>query len=199
MRISHTGVLIALAALLAGCTKTEVYSYERVAEARVDAAYIVPGTDFSKYSRVYAKFRPLEIYYEEGDSAPTSVELEQLRAIFRNAFLTAVVPEYQIVYEPAPDALGVRASLIKIQSEKYLDELPMQGNLRSLVAAGELTFLLELSDSVTGEVLARAADRQKPEYAEFEGLKDQDFSEAETAARYCAKLFREFLDRNLGQ
>ena len=199
MRINHTGVLIALAALLAGCAKTEVYSYERVAGAKVDAAYIAPGADFSKYGKLYAKMRPLEIYYEEGDEAPTDVELQQLRAIFRNAFLTAVADDYTIVYEPAPDALGVRASLIKLQSEAYIDQLPMQGRLQSLVAVGELTFLMELTDSVSGEVLARAADSQKPEYAEFEGLKDQDISEAETAARYWAALFRGFLDRNLGK
>ena len=88
---------------------------------------------------------------------------------------------------------------MKLESEAYLDQLPMQGRLRSLVAVGELTFLMELSDSMTGEVLARAADKQKPEYAEFEGLKGQDLSEAETAARYWAALFRDFLDRNLGK
>jgi hypothetical protein len=186
-----------LLAVTASCTRTEVYTYERVPESKVDAAYVSPTADFSRYNRLYAQ--SLEIYYENGAEAPTEIELQQLRAIFRNAFLTAIVDEYPVVYEPAPDALGVRASLVKLQSEAYIDQLPMQGRLRSLVAVGELTFLMELSDSMTGEVLARAGDRQKPEYAQFEGLQGQDLSEAETAARYWAALFRDFLDRNLGR
>jgi len=176
------------------CTRTEVYSYERVPESRVDAAYISPGADFSRYRSLYAQ--PLEIYYEDGVQAPTEAELEQLRAVFRKAFLAAIADDYKIVDEPAADAMGVRASLVKLETDAYIDQLSLQGRLRSLVAAGELTFLMEFSDSVSGEVLARAGDRQKPEYAEFEGIQGQDLTEAEAAARYWASLFRDFLDRN---
>ncbi|MGI9289845.1 MAG: DUF3313 family protein, partial [Gammaproteobacteria bacterium] len=176
---------------------TEVYTYERVPGSRADTAYLSPTADFSRYSRIYAQ--PLEIYYEDGEAAPSDIELQQLRAIFRNAFLTAIAEDYEIVYEPAADALGVRASLIKLDSQAYIDELPLQGRLRNLVAVGELTFLMELTDSLSGEVLARAGDRQKPEYAEFEGMRNQDLMEAETAAQYWASLFRDFLDRNLGR
>jgi len=194
----HTGGFFVLIALLAGCTTTEVYTYERVADAKVDAAYIAPDADFSKYRRLYG--RSLEIYYEDGTEAPTSVELQQLRAIFRNAFLSAVAEDYSIVYEPAPDALGVRASLVKLQTEAYIDQLPMEGKLRSLVAVGELTFLMELSDSMSGEVLARAADKQKPEYANVGDVDDEGgLVRAEAAAKYWAALFRDFLDRRLGR
>ena len=144
--------------------------------------------------------RSLEIYYEDGAEAPTSVELQQLRAIFRNAFLTAVAEDYSIVYEPAPDALGVRASLVKLQTEAYIDQLPMEGKLRSLVAVGELTFLMELSDSMSGEVLARAADKQKPEYSNVGDVNEEGgLIRAEAAAKYWAALFRDFLDRRLGR
>jgi len=197
LRLSLTGVACLLLVANVACTRTEVYTYERVPGSRVDAAYISPDADFSKYRRLYAQ--PLEIYYEDGTRAPTPEELEQLRTIFREAFLAALGDDYEFVTEPAADALGVRASLVKIETEAYIDQLPMRGRLRSLVAVGELTFLMEMTDSVSGEILARAGDRQKPEYAEFEGMQNKDLSEAEAAASYWASLFRNFLDRNLGQ
>jgi hypothetical protein len=76
----------------------------------------------------------------------------------------------------------------------------MEGRLRSLVAVGELTFLMELSDSMSGEVLARAADKQKPEYTNVGDVNDEGgHNRAEAAAKYWAGLFRDFLDRNLSR
>ncbi len=187
-----------LALLLAACTKTEIYTYERVQGARVDEAYLSPDADFSRYTKLYAM--PLEIYYAEGEDAPTKEDIERMRSIFRSAFLAVIGNDYQIVPEPAKDALGVRASLVDFKSGAVSGDLPVYGRLRSLVANGELTFLMELSDSVSGNVLARAADQEKHEdEACVPANCAAGWKQVEDSAAHWAQLFRGFLDRNLGR
>jgi len=185
-----------LCGLLPGCSTTEVVNYERVAGARVDEAYIQPNVNFSRYTRLYP--HPLEIYYREGAGAPTPENLERMRTIFREAFLAEIDGDYEIVSEPARDALGVRASLVDLQNSTGAEEIPVSGRLRELVANGQLTFLMELSDSVSGEVLARAADRDQAVVADQGAASPSNWAQAEAAAARWAGLFRDFLDENLG-
>jgi hypothetical protein len=189
--------LAVLTGLLAGCSTTQIDSYERVPESRVDEAYVKPGVDFSLYTRLYAV--PLEIYYHEGEGAPTPDDLERMRGIFRAAFLAAIAGDYEIVTEPAPDALGVRASLVDLQKAAVSAEIPVEGRLRSLVGNGQLTFLMELSDSVSGEVLARAADRDQAVVEPTANADPSAWAQAEAAATRWASIFRQFLDDNLGR
>lgn len=186
-----------LFALLGGCTTTKVETYERVIGGRADYAYVKPGTDFSRYRRLYPY--PLEIYYPEGEGAPTPENLARMRAIFREAFLTAIGDDYEIVTTPAPDALGVRASLVDLQETPAADDVPMVGRLRTIVASGRLTFLMELSDSQSGTILARAADsdRSQPVAKAQDDPDPNNWAQAEAAAQRWATLFRGFLDDNL--
>ena len=163
----------------------------------VDEAYVKPDTDFSRYTRLYAY--PLEIYYREGAGAPTEADLNRMRTIFRKAFLSRIEGDYEIVTEPAADALAVRASLVDLQNSVGGADVPVDGHLRMLVANGQLTFLMEMSDSLSGDVLARAADRDQAEDADAYVSNSSDWDIAETAAARWAGLFRKFLDDNLGQ
>lgn len=189
--------VVALCVALSSCTTTEVTTYQRVPGSRVAEAYSQPGADFSRYTRLYA--HPLEIYYREGESAPTPENLERMRSIFRAAFLAELNGEYEIVTAPAKNALGVRASLVNLQNAPAGEELPVGGRLRALVANGQLTFLMEMSDSLSGEVLARAADPQPPVSDAQGDRATADWTQAEVAAKYWAGLFRDFLDENLGK
>jgi hypothetical protein len=183
---------------LTACTKTEVHTYERVQGARVDEAYLSPDADFSRYTRLYAM--PLEIYYAEGEDAPTQEDLTRMRDIFRSAFLAVIGDDYQIVTQPAKDALGVRASLLDFKSGTVTGDLPIHGRLRTLVANGELTFLMELSDSISGDVLARAADQEKHgDEPCVPANCAAGWRQVESAAAHWAQLFREFLDNNLSR
>ena len=64
---------------------------------------------------------------------------------------------------------------------------------------GSLVFLMELKDSRSEAVLARAADSaEAPAFAtSSDGA--TDWPEVETAAAHWAELFRQFLDQNLNQ
>jgi len=181
--------------LLAACTSTEVQTYNRVVGSRVDEAYLNPSADFSRYTKLYAV--PLEIYYAEGLGAPDSAALERMRGIFRKAFLEEIGDEYAIVREPAKDALGVRASLVDLRSSTAYGEVPLKGRLQSMVENGQLTFLMELSDSVSGDVLARAADAEKPAPEQTQRA-ETDQEAAVRSARRWASIFKSFLDANMG-
>jgi len=177
----------ALVASLSACVKTEVTTYQRVQGSQVDKAYLKPGVDFSRYSQLYAY--PMEIYYPQGSGAPSKEELQAIREVFHDAFLSAIGDDYAIVAKPNAQALGVRASLVDLLEDRPADKVPQE--LALLVNSGQLTFLMELTDSATGEVLARAADQEKQSASSGapEGM--------EAAAERWAGMFRNFLDNNL--
>jgi len=194
MQTRFSAVLIAAAVssvVLAACVQTEVTTYARAPSARVDQAYVKPGVDFSRYSQLYAY--PMEIYFPEGGSL-SATEVEKVRETFHAAFRSAIGTDYPIVEKPAAKALGVRASLIDMHANEVPDGL--SPGLALLVNSGQLTFLMEITDSVSGEVLARAADKEKTvtdsEYKQHpEGM--------QAAANRWAGLFKDFLDENLSR
>ncbi len=110
---------VVLLAAITGCVQTTVETYIKVPESRVDSAYVSSDADFSRYRKLQPA--PLEIYYVEGQGEPDPEDLARLRQIFRDAFLTAIGDDYEIVDEAGPDVLGVRASVVDLEapSEVY--------------------------------------------------------------------------------
>lgn len=194
-------VLAGLSFFAVSCTTTEVQTYERVPNSRAAQAYIKPGVSFKRYRSLYPQ--RLEIYYPKGATEPTAEELERIRAIFRTAFLAALDGKYEIANRPAADALGVRASLVYFTDDASAVDLQLGGKLRNLILNGQLTFFMELSDSLTGDVLARAADPDQPGAAGLDVGAASDASASATwprvqaAAARWAGMFRAFLDDNL--
>jgi len=187
-----------LAALLviSGCVTTTVETYRQVPDSSVDSAFVQPGVDFSRYRKLQPA--PLEIYYYEGEVEPHPEDLARVRQIFREAFLSAIGDDYELVQEPGPDVLGVRASLVDLELSPVIGTLPISGRAAALVANGQLTFFMELTDTETGKVLARAGDAEKATN-EIASINEQrDWSRTEAAAERWAQLFRDFLDENLG-
>jgi hypothetical protein len=92
----------------------------------------------------------------------------------------------------------VRASLVDLKHSPVLGTLPVSGRAARLVANGQLTFFMELTDTRTGRVLARAADREKAPAAPVVMDEAQAWAQSEAAARRWAEMFRAFLDENLG-
>jgi len=180
---------------MVGCVQTTVERYVKVPESRVDSAYVKQGVDFSRYRKLQPA--PLEIYYYEGQPAPDPEDLARLRQIFRDAFLSAIGDDYEIVQEPGPDVLGVRATLVDLEQSTGVGTLPISGRAAALVAAGHLSFFMELTDSETGEVLGRAGDEEKDVQQVLTFDAQRDWGRAEVAAQRWARLFRDFLDDNL--
>jgi hypothetical protein len=185
------------AALLAaaGCTTTVVEPFYRPESAQIEQSYRRVGADFAKYARLLPT--PLEIYYPENVPQPSDADLNRLRVYFRDALLAALGDDYRITYEPARDALRVRAKVIDLKITGAAGSYDPGGRLRSLVAAGELTFLMELEDSLTNQVLARAGDSTAA--AGSPAGDDAPWNEVQMAAERWAALFRGWLDLNLPQ
>ena len=70
--------------------------------------------------------------------------------------------------------------------------------VRDLATTGSLVFLMEMKDSESGRVLARAADSAKAP-ALGTGETDTDWQAVDEAAAHWALLFRQFLDEYLGR
>lgn len=191
------GILIASLLLASGCVKTTVDTYRSVPDSRADSAFVKPGVDFSRYTRLQAM--PLEIYYYEGLSAPDPEDIETIRRIFREAFLGKIGDDYELVDAPGPDVLHVLASLVDLELSSIPEDLPVKGRAASLVAAGQLTFFMELADSQSGEVLARAGDKEKAPARIAGAATERDWARTEEAADRWAQMFRDFLDENLGR
>lgn len=184
---------VGLAASIGACTKTVVTSYERQSNALVEYAYVNPEADFSRYTRLTTD--GLQVYYPESESPPPAADIERIRATFRRAFSAAIGEDYPIVNEPGPDVLEVRAQLIDMKIVGRDDDYSASGLLRDIVARGELTFVMELVDSESGTVLARAADQTEDDLKAGESA---PWAEVDQAANYWAGLFRDWLDRSLG-
>lgn len=188
--------MFAVAGVVA-CVETTVESFHKVPDSRADSVYVKSGVDFSRFHKLQAA--PLEIYYSEGPVEPDPEDLTRLRQIFRNAFQAAIGSDYELVDEPGPEVLGVRASLVDLELTPVMGTVPIKGRAASLVANGQLSFFMELTDSESGEVLARGGDQEKAAAEIATAATDRDWEQTEAAARRWAQMFRDFLDENLGR
>jgi hypothetical protein len=195
MTYGNASLVVAAAVVsLAACVETTTTTYVRQSNTVVEQAYIQPGADFSKYTKLMTD--GLEIYYPQSDAAPPEEQLERIRESFRSAFSNAIGDDYEVVNTPGPDVLMVKAQLIDMKVTGAAGGYTASGRLRDLVARGELTFLMEMSDSESGDVLARAADRTTDVST---GGDAAEWAEVDKAAKYWAGLFRNWLDNSLGK
>jgi len=194
--VAGIALITTTAVLLDACsTTTIVEPFYRPEGARVDQAFVSPDADFSLYSKLLAQ--PLEIYYPTDAPAPGEDELDRLRQIFRDAFLGELADDYEIVAEPGPDVLTVLAQIVDLKVTGPLGTYESTGRLRQLVTKGQLTFLMEVRDSLTDRVLARAGETEDGTETSLTE-EEASWAEVEVAAQRWAELFRSWLDENLG-
>lgn len=179
--------------LLGACVvETTSTSFVRNSDSLVEYAYVNPEADFSRYDSLTTD--GLEIYFPSNMDAPAPEDTERIRASFRRAFTEAIGDDYPFVDEPGPNVLKVRAQLVDMKVTGAEGDFVATGRLRNIVGRGELTFVMEMIDSVSGEVLARAGD-QTHDATGREG--EAGWDEVDAAATYWAGLFRDWLDRSL--
>ena len=188
-------LLAALAVSAVACTKTVVVgSFDRVPNTAVEYAYVNQDADFSRYTKLMSG--GLEIYYPENEDPPDPADLDRIRGYFRDAFAAAIGDDYEVVSEPGSDVLKVSGQVIDMKMTSGGATFDPSGRLRDVVAHGELTFLMEMSDSVSGQVLARAGDKSSDISAASD---DATWDDVRRAAEYWAGLFRNWLDTSLGE
>ena len=188
---------VLLSSLVAtGCSTTTSQSFNVVTNAEGETGLVAVGADFSQYERLNAE--DMGIYFPS-DAAPTAKDQQQIRQIFRKAFLSELV-EYEVVQgEKSPTTLSVQATLVDFRNASVRDIQSVRRELRDLARPGVVMFLMELKDSRTEEVLARAADSAAaPAFSTTDDV-PTDWVAVEKAAAGWATRFRRFLDDNLNQ
>jgi len=175
----------------------------------IDLAYARPGATLAAYKRV--KLDPVEVVFHPSwnpTRTGSSLKLsKQEKETIRSGVAKLVEEEfareiqaggrYQVVTEAAPDVLRVRAGVVNL----YINA-PDTGPGRShtiVSSAGEMTLLAELTDSASGQVLARVADRREATNTRMQ-LTSKGFNESEgrLIAAAWAKTLRKALDNAQG-
>ncbi len=179
--VSRTVVTtVALAFLMAGTSSaiaaddadTTFDGLERVESSRVAIAYINPEADFSVFKRVailepYVAFRS-NWRRDQNRSRSRNVsvsEMERLKAdvsaLFREVLIERLEADdgYEIVDAPDYDVLLLRPAIIEL--DITAPDQRGSGRTRTMTTStGSATLYMELFDSVTGQIIGRAADRQ---------------------------------------
>ena len=196
-RFRHCSIwVVAIAcAAIAGCTTATSQGFRNTNSPHIKVSYVAMDADFGKYRRLTA--REMDIFFPESSDV-SAEELQRIRQIFRSAFLMEL-QGYEIVDSTGPDIMMVQASIIDLRNASINDVPSLRSQLRSVAQPGALVFLMEMRDSETDRVLARAADNTDNPKIGTGGGAGTDWDNVETAARHWATLFRQFLDENINQ
>ena len=124
---------------------------------------IMPGGAFFEFRAVKrtsnttaARSRAREFYIDEDARARLEKEVT---AIFAEELAKST--RFTVVDEPGPDVLIIRGGLHDIVS--FVPPEPIGRGEIWLSSVGEITLLLEVVDSLSGEVIARAVERRAAE------------------------------------
>lgn len=163
-------------------------------QAPVGFAAVKPDADLGSYRKLLVV--PVEFSYQRGSRRLSQRRMEDLRRYLREDFTRELQDRggYELVSQPGPGVLAVRAALVDIRVSAPADE----PRTRSLVRqAGEVTLLAVFSDSQTGEVIARVADRRAVTSPGGAYVSNAVFNVSNTRRvfRQWASLLRERLDR----
>ena len=183
---------------------------QKVKVKDVDLAYARPGATLAAYKRV--KVDPVEVEFrkskdpERAGSAIklSSEEREKIRASVARVVQEEFAKElqksrtYQVASDAGADVLRVKARVLDL----YVNAPDVGvGRSRTLVtSAGEMTLVAELSDSASGQVLARVADHRQASKGGRMHLVNGAVNEEEARkiAAGWAQILRKALDRAHG-
>lgn len=191
-RINATALAIAListAMLFTACTATTpqivtsdatAMTYDGLYPVKgisADSAWARPDVDWSSYSEIYLDDVDIE-YRPGGESGRTSFsrssggpfevtepQKARLQQIVEEAFREELGGggRFKLVDQPGPGTLLIRASLLDVVSYVPPESAASVRERVFLTRVGEATLVLEIRDSVTNTVFARAVDRRAAE------------------------------------
>ena len=134
--------------------------------------YLRPGADFAVYDKVALLDCKVAFQKnwqrEQNQSRPLAVskkDMDQIRAKLAELFTTVFSEEltkggYQIVAATTPDVLLIAPAIIDLDIAAPASVQSAGRSKTFSTSAGQMTLVLEMYDSTTGEIIARAADRK---------------------------------------
>lgn len=212
-RPAFLALLVLFAALLAGCASTppkaEWDGLVRQPGTRLDAVFVLPGAESELAAVRSVMIDPVQVSFARDFdpnrgtrslsrrvSADDLIAIQEgLASLFREVFgevLTA--GGYQLVDTPGPDTLRLTAGIVDL----FINAPDTAtGMTRTYTAStGRMTLVMELRDSVSGELLARAVDSRTGRGTEFWTISNRvtNTAEARRAFRTWAEALRRGLD-----
>ena len=187
MNISrHKTILLSTAALactlLSGCATTKPSpldelsmqeGLQRVDSKTVDSVYRRPEATMAVYNKLL--LRPITVQFaknwepEKSGSAlydMTPPDREKIKTELADLFAEVFRKElekggYPLVTEPAQDVLEMQAAIVNLYITAPDVSMQTAGRTRVYTSdAGHMTLIMQLHDSVTGQLLARAYDHR---------------------------------------
>lgn len=173
-----------------------------------DAAWARPDADISQYSKIMLQGVGIE-YRPGGESGRlhharvgadhfeiTDAQKARFVELMRDVFLDELgrSEHFTIVNQPGPDVLLIRGALLDVVS--YVPPESVGRTEIFLSSVGEATLVLEIRDSVSEAIIARAVDRRAAEgsMTVTRSNRVNNASEVRRMARTWARLLRERLD-----
>ena len=172
------GCLAASVLILAGCASTRPAPIEewdglvRRPDTRLDAVFVKPGAEIGPVSSV--RLDPVQISFAANwdpnaglrgasrrlNAADIAAIKDELAALFQENFRRELARGgYALVEESGPDTLRVTPAIVDLFITAPADAAV--GRSRTYTTeSGRMALVLEVRDSVTGQVLARAVDRR---------------------------------------
>jgi len=220
VNVKRSLLLIATACLLSGPSLAKKEELPAVShdglELRkgkvADVVYVRPGVDFSRYKRFAILEVPVafskdwERERKGGVDRVSQKDMDEMKAGLSAEFLKIFTDElqnkggYTIVTEGAEDVLILRPAIIDLEVTAPDNMSPGRSYTMS-ESAGAMTLYLEIYDSVTGQILARAVDRQTDRGTGMIQWQNKvtNRAEADKILRRWASALRARLDEVRGQ
>ena len=175
----------------------------RVPDAKVKLAYAKPDVDFSGYGRIVLD--PVSVAFRKrwksDHPRASNSDMDRIRRRVSELFLETfegVLEDggYPIVTSAGEDVLRVRGTILDL--DVTAPDVGVGRQRTYAASAGAATLVLELYDSETGEILARAVDRKKARDSAYSirmaGSSVNNVAEARNVFRLWATLLKERLD-----
>jgi len=172
----------------------------RVDGSVLKGAWIKPGLELEHYTKIMvapAGMTFKDVKRTSNSEYPLSDEQKAtLRATVLEVFgeELAKAKRYTVTTQPGPDVLLVRGAMLDVVSR--VPPQPIGRGASFVRTLGEATFIVELRDSTTGEILARAAERRavSPRFVQRSNSVN-NLAEVRDAARRWAGSLREQMDQ----
>jgi hypothetical protein len=180
MKLQRSLILTIAACLLSGMAPAKQADLPAVSHDGLElregkaaaVVYVRPGVDFSGYRRFAILDCPVafkkdwEREHKSGAMRVSQKDMDEIKTGLSAEFLKVFTDElqnkggYQIVTAGAEDVLILRPAIIDLDVSAP-DKMSAGRSYTLSESAGGMTLYLEIFDSVTGQILARAIDRQE--------------------------------------
>ena len=163
-----------------------------VKHSRIDVAFAREGLDLGPYDAVMVA--PVSIAYQRKSYELNEVQVERMGRYFSETLSEELSDNgYQLVTTPGANVLLLQASIVDLRINRPT-KAPVGRATVFAAESGEMTLIGELKDSMSGQILVRFADRQRPRSYWAKSTSISEWSEVRRAFRFWAGILTERLD-----